>query len=159
MATHHWKKVCGKLLQWIQSYLSNWSITVVLSGQVSQPCSIKPETGSPANKHLGKLIVGPHRTIKVQVCGTQEKRVFHQCWSCALIGYQLTTAHPGSLSRSWSTYLTNISIRAGRKLEALWRQASKLNTETKPRSTSPKSAVSFNMFHLAGRVEQRRKYG
>lgn len=53
----------------------------------------------------------------------------------------------------WSTYLTSISTRAGRKpgaqeTEVYWRQEftgdSKLN-KTKPLSTSHKSAVSFNV--------------
>lgn len=45
---------------------------------------------------------------------------------------------------SWSTYLTNISIRAGRSLGAQWRQARKLN-KTKLLSTSHKSVESFNV--------------
>ena len=66
MAKLYSRGVSGKLLPWLQSYLSNRSIRVVLSGQASEPCSINASV--PQGSVLGPFLFSIFIDDLVEVC-------------------------------------------------------------------------------------------
>lgn len=124
MAKLYSRGVSGKLLSWLQSYLSNRSIRVVLSGQAQQISIWGDRWKTTFEPSKCKLI-----TLSRKKIPSHEDLHFN--------GYRLTTTNKLDIldinvdnKLSWSEHLSKISIRAGQKLAAIRKVASKLTTES-----------------------------